>query len=110
MDFEGTRVEAEQWPLGPGTHANTTQTEDIIIGEPTRNPAREEAIKQWVKYYKETITTLPHARLFNKFLPEALLERGNPNDGGRPLRACMPGLSHTPHVVSWCSLITPYLS
>ena len=31
---------------------------------------------------------MPHARLFNKFLPEELLERGNPGDGGRPLRAC----------------------
>jgi len=88
MLSEDVHKDAEPWPLGPGSHFNFHSPEDTVIGEPSRNPQREEAIKKWVQYYNETITTMPHARLFNKFLPEVLLERGNPSDGGRPLRAC----------------------
>jgi hypothetical protein len=88
MLFNDDRLEAEPWPLGPGSHFDFHLPEDTLIGEPSRNPQREEAIKKWVQYYNETITTMPHARLFNKFLPEVLLDRGNPRDGGRPLRAC----------------------
>jgi hypothetical protein len=83
------RLAPEPWPLGPGHHSSVSPSADEVIGEPTRNPMREEAIIKWVKYYNETIATMPHARLSNKFLPEVLLERGKPSDGGRPLRACM---------------------
>lgn len=85
---EDEQISADAWPLAPGEHASYRDPTSIVPGVPTVNPLREKAIEDWVHYYNNTTATLPHVRLANRSLPKALLERGDPSRGGRPLRAC----------------------